>query len=155
MSDKNMLEFQYSTDELTDSENIIKTQHQLRLIRNAEVYIDYKLALESVIVFEKLVAKNVKANITIINLEPEFVETYRTIFTFIANGGHLIFHDIMGIAKKPTPEKKKERELAKMLLWDLDYKFHGCLVSSPNFSAERDVCMLILNERKRLSDTLI
>lgn len=111
--------------------------------------------MESVIVFEKLVAKNVKANITIINLEPEFIETCRTIFTFIANGGHLIFHDTMGIAKKQTPQKTQERELAKMLLWDLDYQLHGCLVSSPNFLAERDVCVLILNERKKLSGTLI
>jgi len=147
------LKFYYSTQSQIDGKNIIETKECIENIaknKYFEGYIDYRFALKNITLFEKLVQDNIKAEITIVNLHDEIIDTYKKIFDFIAKGGNLIYHTA-GIVKKHTPQKTKELSVKREILKDMKHIWHGCIIGDVStYYEERKICSLIFNERQRL-----
>jgi len=147
------IKFKYKTDSLPKEANyIVKNRESLEKIhniRNYKGYMDYKIALENVILFEELCFQDISAEIILYNLDEERIDMYKQIFEFIANGGYLIYHTA-GVVKRHSPEKTRELKYKRQVLNDLKQIFHGCFVRAVNFEQERKICSLIFNERVRL-----
>lgn len=146
--------FRYITENLsTEANNMIQTKEYIEDIHNIENYkgyIDYKIALENVSLFEELCLQDNCAEITLCNLDEEIVDIYKQIFEFIANGGYLIYHS-GGIVKRHSPEKTRRLAYERKILSDLKQIFHGCFVRSVNYKQEKEICSLIFDERDRLN----
>ena len=127
-----------------------KCIENIRNIENYKGYIDYKIALENISLFEELSFQDNSAEITLYNLDEEIVDIYKQIFEFIANGGYLIYHS-GGIVKRHSPEKTRRLAYERKTLSDLKQIFHGCFGRSVNYSQEKEICSLIFDERDRLN----
>lgn len=150
----NKMTFKYVTGTLNrEVGSIVQTKECIEAIHNIENYkgyIDYKIALENVSLFEELCFQNNSAEITLYNLDEEIVDIYKQIFEFIANGGYLIYHTA-GIVKRHSPEKARRLAYERKKLSDLKQIFHGCFVRSVNYAREKKICSLIFDERNRLN----
>jgi len=149
----NKMTFKYVTGKLNrEPSNILETKECIEDINNIENYkgyIDYKIALENVSLFEELSFQDNSAEITLYNLDKEIVDIYKQIFEFLANGGYLIYHS-GGIVKRHSSEKTRRLAYERKMLSDLKQIFHGCFVRSVNYKQEREICSLIFDERERL-----
>jgi len=149
----NTMRFKYITGTLNEgASSIIQNKESIEDIhgvKNYKGYVDYKVALENVSLFEELCFQNSNAEITIYNLDEDIVDIYKQIFEFIVNGGYLIYHS-GGIVKRHSPEKTKELVYKREILGDLKQIFHGCLIGSANYKREKEICSLIFNERIRM-----
>ena len=151
-----IMTFKYTTtNEINKNSDILSTKKNIEDIQNFENYkgyIDYKIALENISIFEELVFQNTTAEIIIYNLDEEMLETYKKIFNFIANGGNLIYHK-GGIVKRLTLKRQQELKYKKELLKDMRFRFHGCFVGSGNYTQEHEICSLIFEERDKFQNT--
>lgn len=150
--------FRYKTDYLPKkSDNIIKTRESIENIHRVENYkgyIDYKIALGNVSLFEELCFQDNRAEITLYNLDEEIVDIYKQIFEFIANGGYLIYHTA-GIVKRHSPEETRRLAYKRKILSDLRGIFHGCFFDRVKHEEELEICSLIFDERIRLRNKFI
>ena len=153
IQEANKMTFRYITDKLSnEANNIIKNKEcieDIHNIKNYKGYIDYKIALENVSLFEELSFQDNSAEITLYNLDEKIVDVYKQIFEFITNGGYLIYHT-GGIVKRHSPEKTRRLAYERKMLSDLKQIFHGCFVRSVNYKQEKEICSLIFDERDRL-----
>jgi len=143
---KGILIFDYTTDIIEDSEII--SSEILNIDINKEFTLDCKSALENLYIFHALVG-TLKYNYSVLigNLDEDLLDSYRLIFSHIADGGDLIYH-YGGIVKKLSFEQKKENALIKEILKDFKYKGHGCLVSrTQKYLKEKEIAELVLSIR--------
>jgi len=113
--------------------------------------IDYKMAINNLAEYQKIASDNKKISLSIVNIPPQKIKIYETIFNHIASGKRLVFK-AGSIFRSKISYRGTDIEKDRNILHDFKHTVHPSISNdTPETLREQEIALLVLDERKELN----
>lgn len=128
------------------SKNLIFSYHT-----DKRAGIDYKEAIYMLREYQEIASQSESRSVSIVNIPLKKIEVYKTIFNHIATKKRLVYK-AGSIFRSKASYRGTKIEENRHILYDFKHTVHPCIANdTPEILKEQEIALLVLKERKELS----